>query len=188
MLSIGFLQKGLCEFVTDVTKNIRLKFPGQEDGDQDITLHVYSQRLPKPVHKDQEEVGEYDESEEYEEDTAETTYDNVFPFALVQVDGGTIAGPDDPTRVQVTIYFGTYEPDEKTAGDQDIYNLIETVCIALVESHVIADSWHLDRGKDGTPMISWELSDEDAYPYYFGALTFVCSTAPPKNMGGSEFT
>lgn len=179
-LSAVLLQKALIKAIEDDTELLRLAAPGAAGTSK---LHVYAQRIPIHVHEDEDPKSEYDYSEEEsEEDDAQS-----FPLALVKVTGGQVLEPMSTYKVTVQIIFGIYDPKDDNGGDLMVISLLERMQRIMIQSGTAGQSWTLARyNDDKQPMISWQISEDETDPYYFGGLTAVYETIPPANLQAQE--
>lgn len=178
------LQTAVMDLVKEAAADIQLKKP---QTDENTTINVFRNRLPVLTVKDEDPVEDIDENESYEADESETSTDENFPFAIVQLEGGTIATPQSEHRCRVTIVFGVYEPDEQNTGDSAVSELIQRTAALLIARHSVG-GWYVAAGSIGDPMVQWELSQDDNYPYFFGGMSVLFATNPPKNRAAEQFT
>lgn len=120
--------------------------------------------------------------------------DDFFPYIIVRLEGGGIATPIDPHKVDVLLVIGVFDDateeyrpgdtasfvdengwDKRNLGDMEILEIIEKI-----QTHYEKKP-SLDNGNfyfDGP--FNWITQDEDTYPYYFGACELGFTLAAPR--------
>ena len=161
-----YLQKELCEEIERLTEDLRFKSPGK---DKLVRLKAYRQQLPVAGREDTEVLDEYG---------GEETYDRLFPFALVQITGGSIKEPSADHRVNINIVVGIFDDARENDGHDDVMLVIERIIERFSKYPVLNRKFTITVITDNNisnshELFEWGLSDptEEAYPYYFGVLS-----------------
>lgn len=107
-----------------------------------VSINVYPQFLPA-------KTGKKDKSH--------------FPYILVIILDGDIKETESNT-CRVLFMAGTYDDDTNHQGYKDVLNVMQKIYNYLARNRIIDKKYELKYP------IDWQLSDEDTYPYYFGAI------------------
>lgn len=161
-----YLQKELCEEIERLTDDLKLKRPGAEGY---VKLRAYRQMLPLADREDTEDLDVYG---------GEESQNKLFPFAVVQVDGGSIKEPGADHRVNLSVIVGIYEDDKERDGHDDVMLVIERIIERFSKDPVLNRKFTLTVITDNNisnshELFEWALSDptDDAYPFYYGVLS-----------------
>lgn len=88
---------------------------------------------------------------------------NHFPYILVILLDGDIK-KTEANICRVLIMVGIYDDDTNHQGYKDVLNVMQKIYNYLARKRIIDKKYELKYP------IDWKLSDEDTYPYYFGAI------------------
>ena len=161
-----YLQKDLCKEIERLTEDLRFLRPGSSER---VKLKAYRQMLP---------LAEKDDTEVLDEYGGEEAYDKLFPWALVQIAGGSIKEPSAEHRVNLNIVVGIYEPDTERNGHDDVMLVIERIIERFSKHPVLNRKFTITVITDNNisnshELFEWALSDptDEAYPFYFGVLS-----------------
>lgn len=175
-MTVRALQEAIRADLNKLFADRRYKTPK----DEMAPLKAYCQRLPQF-------------------DAQET--DDFFPYAIIRLDKGGVAGPTAPQKVDVMIIVGIFddgvqeytgaketpapgEPpsfvgsegwDLRNFGHMAVLEVIEQIQAHYEESPALCNGAFYFDGP-----FNWALQDEDSYPYYFGACELSFTLAAPR--------
>lgn len=140
-------RKALKEDLTELFSDMEFK---NAAGEKVQGVTGYEQYLPE-ITADEEDVSQF------------------FPYFIVRLAGGGIdheeeKSDEDPWKVTVDVFLGIFDDSTDSQGSDDIINMIQRVMNRFVHEPTLA---HVFRAKQD---MSFQLQDEDTYPYYFGAV------------------
>lgn len=146
------LQEGLKARMNNVFASHQYKRPAKldEEEDQFSNVNIYEQNLPVKKSED----------------------DSPFPFVLVQLrDGSQPDQKESDHLVNVSIIVGMYDIDDSNQGYRDVSLTINKIFESLSKKPIIDGVFNLDTDSE----LTWSISDEETFPFYFGAIgaTFV---------------
>ena len=138
---------------------------------------AYAQFLPLRETKSPEAPA-WSDDEEPEDDPPEPpqdpeTDDDPFPYLIVRLDRGGIAGPDAPHRISVIVLIGIFDDDPRNQGHIAVMEIIERIQQHYQETPALGAFSVADE-------FNWALQDEESYPYYFGVCSFAFDAPPPR--------
>lgn len=128
------------------------KYSGQE-GREELT--IYKQDLPIPEDNDEDVDTESSPS----------------PYIVVQMQDGTVSNDNSTQTVTFSLILCCYDNGKKREGYQDVANIKEDIV-----QHMCAKPYFGGCFTVLKP-IAWALQINDTAPYYYGAVTLIC-TAP----------
>lgn len=159
-----FLQQELADELKKIFGGFRLKNPQGEESE----LNIFEQLLPMPEPTAQEEVPpELLENGLAEEQTAPDPY----PYIIVRIADGEIKDENSAQDANITLLFGTYEPDYNKQGHKDILNIIAKIYERFAKYPVLNGKYTIQYP------ILWTLQDEESYPFYFGGMNLTFEIA-----------
>lgn len=165
-ITVYYLQKELCDEIERLTEDLKLKRPGCDDY---VRLKAYRQMLP---------IADRDDTEILDAYGGEESQNKLFPFAVVQVDGGSIKEPSAEHRVNLSVIVGIFEDDKARDGHDDVMLIIERIIERFSKWPVLNKKFTLTVITDNNisnshELFEWALSDptDDAYPFYYGVLS-----------------
>ena len=96
--------------------------------------------------------------------------DQLFPYAIVRVEDGEIAGAEADQQINITLLFGSWDNDRNNQGNKDILHMIQKVYERFSKNPILAGRYEcLGRMK-------WATQDENSWPYFFGGMELQFST------------
>jgi len=99
--------------------------------------------------------------------------DDPFPYIIIRVDSGSIAG-ESSHDVKLRMIIGTYDESLETNGHKDILNIIHKIYERFEKNPVLAEKYVMQDNLEHP--FNWALQEEDTYPYYFGAIESTWAT------------
>lgn len=95
--------------------------------------------------------------------------DTRFPFVLVELAEGIQKSQEDDQdyKVRMNFLIGIYNDSNENSGDDDVIQLLNSIMMNLEENPIVGGQFLLDPFEE----VSWSISDEDTFPYYFGGLS-----------------
>lgn len=110
--------------------------------------------------------------------------EDIFPYILLKLNPVICSGIKVGTNIGITVIVAIKNENlDISKGYEDVISIIEKIAYRFCENNIIK---HFTLDKD----MKWEVySDEDTYPYFFGAIEMVftgCSVV--RNIGGDEFS
>lgn len=149
-------QDALIETLQELFKG--KKYNGQE---QRKELTIYKQDLPIP------------EDTDYDVDTDRASA----PYIVVQMTNGAIRGDDEAQKVEFSLVICAYDEGKKREGWQDVANIKEDIIQRFCSAPYFGGAFTIQKP------IAWALQEDDTHPYYYGAVSMVC-TAPAITQDG----
>ena len=129
------------------------KFTGQE-GRKKLTF--FKQNLPIPKRQ---------------KDRRADTDEAAAPYIVVEMNEGVIPDDDGPQLVEFSIVICAYDKGVDRDGYQDVTNIKEDIIQRVCSRPYFGGIFTIIKP------ITWALQQDNTPPYYFGAVTLVC-TAP----------
>ena len=133
----------LQDFLVKEVKNLFKGFTLKNANGEEAPLNVYPQYLP--ARKGQKDTAHY-------------------PFVVVKLLSGEDPSEEDPNSCRVLFYCGIFDDNENYQGHKDCMNVMQKIYDHLTRH------WVFDKKYEVQYPISWTLTDEDFYPYYYGGL------------------
>lgn len=118
-------------------------------------LKIFKQDLPIPEDRD---------------DDCDTDEANA-PYIVVRMSGGEIADDNEPQTVEFGLVICCYDKGKEREGYQDVANIKEDIVQWVCSAPYFGGAFTVLKP------IAWAMQQDDTYPYYFGAVTLIC-TAP----------
>lgn len=110
-----------------------------------VPMSVFAQNIPIPASEDEE-------------------YDPV-PYIIVRINSGNDANVSDSKYIiQTVVIMGIWENDKNAQGHRELLNIINLVYERFMKNPCLDGKYVYDGG------FSWNIQDDDYYPYYFGAF------------------
>ena len=107
--------------------------------------------------------------------------DDPFPYGIIRLDNGAIAGGTDPHKVGTIILIGIFDDAPENQGHTAVLEIMEKIQEHYQNNPVIADLNGRIIGRlDTQTPISWALQDEESYPYFFGGLNLTWDLPAPR--------
>ena len=129
------------------------KFSGQE-GRKKLTF--FKQNLPIPKRQ---------------KDRRADTDEAAAPYIVVEMNEGAIPDDDGPQIVEFSLVICAYDKGVERDGYQDVTNIKEDIIQRVCSRPYFGGIFTIIKP------ITWALQQDNTPPYYFGAVTLVC-TAP----------
>lgn len=147
---------------------------------------AYPQFLPLRETKSPEPPPELDYDEEMEDEPPEPPQDpeaddDPFPYLIVRLDKGDIAGPEAAHTINVIVLVGIFDDDPRNQGHIAVMEIIEQIQQHYQENPVLG-AFSL------TGEFNWALQDEESYPYYFGVCSFAFDGPAPRITQWEDLT
>lgn len=107
--------------------------------------------------------------------------DDPFPYGIVRLDNGAIAGPTDPHQVAIIILVGVFDDAIENQGHTTVLEIMEKIQEHYQREPVVKDlgGRMIGRLNTDTP-VSWALQDEESYPFFFGGLNLTFDLPAPR--------
>ena len=128
------------------------KYNGQEGRKE---LRIFKQDLPVPEDNDSD---------------ADTDEANA-PYIVARMTGGQIEDDDGPQKVEFSLIICAYDTSGKREGYQDVANIKEDIIQRVCSAPYFGGAFTVLKP------IAWAMQQDDTAPYYYGAVTMIC-TAP----------
>lgn len=128
------------------------KYNGQEGRK---ALRIFKQDLPVPEDNDSD---------------ADTDEANA-PYIVARMTGGQIEDDDGPQKVEFSLIICAYDTSGKREGYQDVANIKEDIIQRVCSAPYFGGAFTVLKP------IAWAMQQDDTAPYYYGAVTMIC-TAP----------
>lgn len=93
------------------------------------------------------------------------------PYIVVRMTGGEIADDKSPQTVEFSMIICAYDTGADRAGFQDVANIKEAIIQRACSAPYFGGAFTILKP------IAWALQQDDTAPYYYGAVTLIC-TAP----------
>lgn len=107
--------------------------------------------------------------------------DDPFPYGIVRLDNGAIAGTTDPHKVAIIVLVGVFDDAPENQGHTTVLEIMEKIQERFENIPVVMDlnKRMIGRVDPDTP-VSWALQDEESYPYFFGGLNLTFDLPAPR--------
>lgn len=128
------------------------KYSGQEG---QKPLRIFKQDLPIPE----------DDDEDVDTNMA------CAPYIVVQMTEGVIRDDNNPQTVEFSLVICTYDTGMNRQGFWDVSNIKEDIVQRVCSAPYFGGAFTILKP------VAWALQQDDTHPYYFGAVTLLC-TAP----------
>lgn len=139
----SMLQDAVAEALGKLFEGKRWKKP--EDGEDTVVpLAVFKQNVP---------LSKYGE-----EGNA------CFPYLLVSISDWQQASMSDPVICKIIILVGIFDDDEELQGHKDLLDILASIELFFKKNIILDNKYRLEYPIKGI------VSEEDSYPYFFGAL------------------
>ncbi|AMW99313.1 hypothetical protein [Rummeliibacillus stabekisii] len=143
------LQKGIIKRLEKLFKKNQYQRPPKSDEiESDVhysKLNFYEQNLPIKNAKD----------------------DSPYPLVLVKLMHGDKANSKADHIINIQIAVGVYNNLKSCDGHRDVAQILSSSIEHFEKNPIIEGMFELDLDSS----INWELSDEDTFPFYFGAVS-----------------
>ena len=93
------------------------------------------------------------------------------PYIIVRIETGTTRSGVDPQEVFVTLLIGCFDGSKENNGHKIVLGAIQKIHERFEKEPMLANQFMFQDP------FEWVLSDEETYPYYFGAASMVFKTA-----------
>lgn len=139
---------------------------------------AYAQFLPLRETKSPEPPPEPEYDDDQDDEPPEPPQDpevddDPFPYLIVRLDRGGIAGPESPHQISVIVLVGIFDDDPQNQGHAAVMEIIERIQQHYQENPILGAFSFADE-------FSWVMQDEESYPYYFGVCSFAFNATPPR--------
>lgn len=143
------LQEGIKKRLeTLFEKNQYRRPPKAKENESEVyysKMNFYSQNLPIKSSKD----------------------DTPYPLVLVKLVTGSKQNLNSEHIINVQIAVGMYNNSKTDEGHRDVATALSSAIEHFEKNPIVEGMFELDLNAP----IDWELSDEDTFPYYFGAVS-----------------
>lgn len=143
------LQEGIRKRLENLfEKNQYQRPPKSKESESDINyskLNFFEQNLPAKNAKD----------------------DSPYPLVLVKLVHGDKANSNADHKINIQIAVGMYNNSKSDGGHRDVAQILSSSIEHFEKNPIVEGMFELDLDSP----INWELSDEDTFPYYFGAVS-----------------
>ena len=155
LLTIHGLQVALKKEIGTLLDGMHLT----DDSGNEVAFHGYEQQLPK-LTEDEDDISEF------------------FPYYIVQVFTGSAETDDDPWKTDVVIQLGIRDKGAENHGHIQLMSAIQKITDRFSDRPLFDNAFRAD------PKMSFELLNEDTYPYFFAAVSL--SFEVPRIGRGNE--
>lgn len=150
------LQSGIVADLNELFKDSLYKTPSGEMGKPSF----FKQFLPKRKSEDD---------------------DDPFPYGIVRLDNGAIAGTTESHQVGIIILVGIFDDALENQGHGAVLEIMEKIQEHYQREPVVKDLNGRMMGRiDPDTPVSWALQDEESYPFFFGGLNLTFDLPAPR--------